>query len=93
MREVGQFEYFVIPFLFGMAFVLGYCIIGMVRVILELPKCDRRRFFISLITPKMDEKEMDDLFAVYDEEVVVHKSHSLQEGTIKAVRAVKAKED
>ncbi len=48
---------------------------------------------VSYVTPKMDKDEMEDLFAVYDEEVVVHKSHSLQEGTIKAVRAVKAKED
>ena len=48
---------------------------------------------VSYVTPKMDKDEMEDLFAVYDEEVVVHKSHSLQEGTIKAVRAVKARED
>ena len=48
---------------------------------------------VSYVTPKMDKDEMEDLFSVYDEEVVVHKSHSLQEGTIKAVRAVKAKED
>lgn len=48
---------------------------------------------VSYVTPKMDKDEMDDLFAVYDEEVVVHKSHSLQEGTVKSVRAVKAKED
>ncbi len=45
---------------------------------------------VSYVTPKMDKDEMEDLFSVYDEEVVVHKSHSLQEGTIKAVRAVKA---
>ena len=62
MRETGQFEWFVVPFLFGMAFVLGYCIIGMVRVILELPKCDRRRFFISLITPKTIWKNIRDIF-------------------------------
>ena len=48
---------------------------------------------VSYVTPKMDKDEMEDLFSVYDEEVVVHKSHSLQEGTIKAVRAVKASED
>ena len=62
MREIGQFEYFVIPFLFGMAFVLGYCLIGMVRVILELPKCDRQRFWISLITPKTIWKNIRDIF-------------------------------
>ena len=45
---------------------------------------------VSLITPKMDAKEMDDLFACYDEEVVVHKSHSLAEGTVRSVKAVKA---
>lgn len=62
MREIGQFEYFVIPFLFGMAFVLGYCLIGMVRVIHELPKCDRKRFFVSLITPKTIWKNIRDIF-------------------------------
>ena len=48
---------------------------------------------VSYVTPKMDKDEMEDLFSVYDEEVVVHKSHSLQEGVVKSVRAVKAKED
>lgn len=44
---------------------------------------------VSLITPKMEQEKMDDLFSIYDEEVVVHKSHSLQEGSVKTVRAVK----
>ena len=48
---------------------------------------------VSLATPKMDQDEMDDLFASYDEEVVVHASHSLAEGTIRAVKAVKADSD
>ena len=63
MREVGQFEWFVVPFLFGMAFVLGYCLIGMIRVIHELPVCDRKRFFVSLITPKTIWKNIRDIFA------------------------------
>lgn len=62
MREIGQFEWFVIPFLFGMAFVLGYCILGMIRVLHELPSCDRKRFWISLITPKTIWKNLRDIF-------------------------------
>ncbi|MBR1704541.1 MAG: hypothetical protein IJ720_04160, partial [Clostridia bacterium] len=45
---------------------------------------------VSYVTPKMDKDEMDELFACYDEEVVVHASHSLNEGTVKSVKAVKA---
>ena len=43
---------------------------------------------VSALTPKMDQTEMDELFSCYDEEVVVHKSHSLSEGRV--VRSVKA---
>ncbi|MBO7689679.1 MAG: hypothetical protein J6T14_02405, partial [Clostridia bacterium] len=48
---------------------------------------------VSLATPKMDQDEMDDLFSSYDEEVVFHASHSLAEGTIRSVKAVKADSD
>ena len=49
---------------------------------------------VSLVTPKMDQGDMDELFSCYDEEVVVHKSHSLSEGrAVKTVKAVKAQED
>ncbi len=34
---------------------------------------------VSLVTPKMDQKYVDDIFSCYDETVTVHKSHSLDE--------------
>ena len=45
---------------------------------------------VSLFTPKMDGKEMDELFACYDEEFVVHASHSLSEGPRRVVKKAKA---
>ena len=54
MRErfAEAFHPFVIPFLVGMLFVLGYCLVAMVRVVAQLPRADRKRFLLSLITPK-----------------------------------------
>ncbi|MBO6083550.1 MAG: hypothetical protein J6O90_00500, partial [Candidatus Methanomethylophilaceae archaeon] len=50
-RFASGFDPFVIPFLIGMIFVLGYCIIGAVRLFFQLDGGDRKRFLISLITP------------------------------------------
>ncbi|MBR6345773.1 MAG: (Fe-S)-binding protein [Bacteroidales bacterium] len=61
-RIPGAFHPFVIPFLAGMLFVLGYCLVGMVRVTLELPREDRRRFLLSLITPRTLWKNIKDIF-------------------------------
>ena len=46
------FHPFVLPFVVGMAFVLTYCVVGLVRVIWQLPKADRKKFWRSLVTPK-----------------------------------------
>lgn len=46
----------------GMIFILSYCLIGMVRIIAQLPKEDRRRFFVSLVTPKTMYKNVKDIF-------------------------------
>ncbi|MBQ8021516.1 MAG: (Fe-S)-binding protein [Bacteroidales bacterium] len=61
-RIPGAFHPFVLPFVFGMVFVLGYCLIGMVRIFFELPREDRRRFLISLVTPKTAWKNIRDIF-------------------------------
>lgn len=61
-RIASGFHPFVLPFLIGMAFVLGYCLFGMIRVILQLSKEDRRKFFVSLITPKTLLKDVKDIF-------------------------------
>lgn len=60
MRPV--FDPFVLPFVLGMSFVLLYCFIGMIRIIWQLPKEDRRKFGRSLITPKLAWKNIKDLF-------------------------------
>ena len=60
MRPI--FDPFVLPFVCGMTFVLLYCIIGMIRIIFQLPKEDRRKFLRSLIYPKSAWKNIRDLF-------------------------------
>ena len=60
MRPI--FDPFVLPFVISMTFVLLYCIVGMIRVICQLPKEDRRKFGRSLIYPKSAWKNIRDLF-------------------------------
>lgn len=64
MRErfASGFDPFVIPFLIGMIFVLGYCLVAMIRVVCQLPKADRKRFLLSLITPKNIWMNIRDIF-------------------------------
>lgn len=64
MRErfLTGYNDFVLPFVCGMLFVLGYCIVGLVRIIMQLPAEDRKKFFISLITPKTLLKNIKDIF-------------------------------
>ena len=61
-RFASGFDPFVIPFLIGMIFVLGYCLIGAIRLILQLDADDKKKFFLSLITPKTIWKNIKDLF-------------------------------
>ena len=65
MRErfATGFDPFVLPFLAGMVFVLGYCAFGIVRILLQLPREDRRKFLLSLITPATALKNIWDIFA------------------------------
>ena len=56
------FDPFVLPFVLGMAFVLTYCFVGLIKVILQLPKDDRKKFLRSLVTPKTAWANIRDLF-------------------------------
>ena len=56
------FDPFVLPFVLGMAFVLTYCLVGLIRVISQLPKDDRKQFLRSLVTPKTAWANIRDLF-------------------------------
>ena len=56
------FHPFVLPFVLGMAFVLTYCFAGLLRVVGQLPKDDRKKFWSSLVTPKTAWANIRDLF-------------------------------
>ena len=64
MREIylSGYSNFVIPFMIGMIFVLTWCVVGATRVILQLPSEDRKRFFLSLVNPKIMAKNIKDWF-------------------------------
>nr|AIF26771.1 putative Fe-S oxidoreductase [uncultured bacterium fosmid pJB89E1] len=61
-RIPSGFNPFVIPFLFGMAFVLLYCVYGFIRIMFQLSHEDRMKFFLSLINPKTAAKNIRDIF-------------------------------
>ena len=76
-RIASGFDPFVLPFVFGMVFVLSYCLYGIVRILFQLPGEDRRRLFISLITPKTAWKNVKDIFANCLLHVKLWKRHPL----------------
>ncbi|MCR4736831.1 MAG: (Fe-S)-binding protein [Bacteroidales bacterium] len=61
-RIPSGFHPFVLPFLFGMIFVLSYCLFGIVRILWQLPKQDVRKFLLSLINPKIIVKNVWEIF-------------------------------
>ena len=61
-RFSSGFHPFVLPFLVGMIFVLGYCVYGIVRILFQLSGEDRKRFLVSLVTPKTFVKNIRDIF-------------------------------
>ncbi len=64
MREIylSGYNNFVLPFMIGMIFVLSWCVIGSVRIICQLTREDRKKFFLSLINPKIMLKNVKDWF-------------------------------
>ena len=52
-RFLTGYHDFVLPFLIGMIFILSYLLIGAIRIIARMPKADRKKFYISLINPKI----------------------------------------
>ena len=55
MKELylSGYDNFILPFMAGMIFVLSWCVIGAIRVITQLTKEDRIRFFKSLLNPRI----------------------------------------
>jgi Fe-S oxidoreductase len=61
-RILAAYDPFVLPFVFGMTFVLCYCFFALVKVLVQLSAADRRKFFLSLITPTTIVKNLKDIF-------------------------------
>lgn len=62
-RIASGFHPFVIPFVFGMVFVLSYCLIALIRILFQIPHSDRMTLLKSMITPKTALKNIKDMFA------------------------------
>ncbi len=64
MREIylSGYNNFVLPFMIGMIFVLSVCLIGAMKIIFQLTGEDRKKFFLSLINPKIMAKNVKDWF-------------------------------
>ena len=61
-RILAAYDPFVLPFVFGMTFVLGYCLLALIKVLVQLSPADRRKFALSLITPSTILKNIRDIF-------------------------------
>ena len=60
-RFTTGFHPFVIPFLAGMVFVLGVCLIKAVIAVRELDETDRKKWFLSLLHPNLIVKNTIDI--------------------------------
>jgi len=61
-RIPSGYSNFVIPFVVGISFMLIWLTVGLIRLLGKIPADDRRRFWKSLITPKIALKNIKDLF-------------------------------
>ncbi len=60
-RFLNSYNDFVLPFMIGMGFMFVYIIIGAFRVIGQLPKEDKKKFFLSFLKPKILWKDFKDI--------------------------------
>lgn len=67
-RFISGYHDFVLPFMIGMIFLLAYLAIGIIRVIIQLPAQDRKKFFISLINPRLWVLNLKDIIC----DVLIH---------------------
>lgn len=67
-RFISGYHDFVLPFMIGMIFLLAYLAIGIIRVIIQLPVQDRKKFFISLINPRLWVLNLKDIIC----DVLIH---------------------
>lgn len=56
------YNHFVLPFVIGIAFALSWLFAGLIRNFFNLPPEDRKKFLLSLVTPKIMLKNIKDIF-------------------------------
>ena len=61
-RIPSGYSNFVIRFVVGISFMLSWLTVGLIRLLAKIPASDRRRFWKSLVTPKIALKNIKDLF-------------------------------
>lgn len=61
-RIPSGFDWFVLPFMIGMVFVLGYCVMGVIKVLYQLSMNERKQFMLSLINPMIILRNIRDVF-------------------------------
>ena len=61
-RIPSGYSNFVIPFVIGISFMLIWLTVGLIRLLAKIPADDRRRFWKSLVTPKIALKNIKELF-------------------------------
>lgn len=60
-RFASGYNDFVLPFMLGMIFILIYLLVAIIRVIIQLPPKDRKRYLLSLINPVILVKDIKDI--------------------------------
>ncbi len=67
-RFLSGYSDFVLPFMFGMTFIIIYLLIGVIRIFIHLPANDKKKFLLSLINPKIWIKNFWDIVC----DVLIH---------------------
>lgn len=60
-RFASGYNDFVLPFMLSMIFILVYLLVAIIRVIIQLPPKDRKRYLLSLINPVILVKDIKDI--------------------------------
>lgn len=60
-RIIGGYDNFVLPFMIGIVFLIVYLLIGLIRIIIHIPPQDRKKYLLSLVTPRIILKNIKDI--------------------------------
>ena len=66
-RIIGGYDNFVLPFMIGIVFLIVYLLIGLIRIIIHIPPQDRKKYLLSLVTPRIILKNIKDIIKIMNE--------------------------